>query len=258
VIDNDPQIPEGPHEPAAEELHAEQPPARDPIWNYKDLLVVLGLGVPSLVAALVVTGILMFATAARDKNVFLLPAQFFGYLIWFVFVALYLKIKYNVGFWRALGWHWQPGYVMPAILGGVALALTVGITGMLLKTPRIEEGLIQELLKNPITRAMVMISAATIGPVCEELIFRGFLLPLLARTFGAVAGVMLTALPFALLHGPQYKWTWQIVVLIFIAGCAFGWTRLRTGSTATSTVLHAAYNTVFLAPYFFSDKGMDI
>jgi membrane protease YdiL (CAAX protease family) len=258
VIDNDPIAPQDPQEPAPEQLSTPETPARDPIWNYKDLFVVIGLGIPSIVAALAVSWVLMFTTSTRDKNVFLLPAQFLGYLIWFVLVAVYLRTKYSVRFWKALGWHWQPGYVLPSILGGVALALTVGISGFLLKTPRMEEGLIQDLLKNPLTRAMVMVSAITIGPVCEELIFRGFLLPLLARTFGAVAGVALTALPFALLHGPQYKWTWQLVLLIFMAGCAFGWTRLRTGSTATSTVLHAAYNSVFLAPYFFSDKGIDI
>ena len=258
MIDNDPQTPEPTPEPVSPELIIPAPPPRQPIWNYKDLLLVLALAIPSFVAVIVVGGILMVATSMKDKNVVVLPSEFLGYLIWFLLVAGYLRTKYNIRFWRALGWRWQSGYVLPALLGGVALALTVGITGFLLKTPRIEEGLIQELLKNPVTRIMVVISAVTIGPICEELIFRGFVLPLLARTFGDVIGVTLTALPFALLHGPQYKWTWQLVLLIFMAGCAFGWTRLRTGSTATSAVMHSAYNSVFFVTYFFAQKGLDI
>jgi membrane protease YdiL (CAAX protease family) len=76
----------------------------------------------------------------------------------------------------------------------------------------------------------------------EEILFRGVLLPLLARSLGAWPGILLTALPFALLHGPQNTWAWQQVVLIGVAGAIFGWVRYRTGATSASFLLHAAYN----------------
>ena len=88
-----------------------------------------------------------------------------------------------------------------------------------------------------------------IGPVCEELAFRGFLMPLLVRSFGWVAGIIGAALPFALLHGDQYSWTWQYIVLVAFAGMVFGWVRYRTGSTMASALMHSTYNATFYAAY---------
>jgi membrane protease YdiL (CAAX protease family) len=88
----------------------------------------------------------------------------------------------------------------------------------------------------------------SVGPVFEEVVFRGFMQPLFARTFGAAAGVLLAALPFGLLHLQQYGFNWQQGLLITLAGAAFGWVRHRSGSTRTAAIMHAAYNsTVFLA-----------
>jgi membrane protease YdiL (CAAX protease family) len=257
VIDNESQVPENmPESAPLEASPAPLPSPRVPLWGYKDLLVVLSLAIPSFVSIALLGGIIALAMNVK-QNYIALPVEFVGYLVWFVVIALYLRTKYGVGFWRALGWRWQPEYFLSALVGGIALGVAVGITGYLLKTPKLEEGIIQELLRSPITRVMVIISATTVGPVCEELVFRGFVLPLLARTFGAIAAVMLSALPFAILHGPQYKWTWQLVLLIFVAGCAFGWARLRTGSTATSAVMHSAYNSFFFLTYF-AQKGIDV
>ena len=55
----------------------------------------------------------------------------------------------------------------------------------------------------------------------------------------------MTACLFASLHGPEYAWSWRHVTLVALAGCAFGWMRHRTGSTATATTMHAAYNFTF-------------
>jgi membrane protease YdiL (CAAX protease family) len=69
-----------------------------------------------------------------------------------------------------------------------------------------------------------------------------------------VPGIILTALPFALLHGPEYAWSWRHVLLIAVAGCAFGLIRYRTGSTASSAIAHAAYNSTFFAAMLVSGE----
>ena len=93
-----------------------------------------------------------------------------------------------------------------------------------------------------------MLFGVVLGPIYEELFFRGFLLPLLAKTFGAAGGIVLSAIPFALLHGPQNRWAWQQVTMVGVAGLAFGFVRHRTGSTAASTILHSCFNlTQFVA-----------
>ena len=56
-------------------------------------------------------------------------------------------------------------------------------------------------------------------------------------------------MPFALLHGPQYAWSWRHVLLIAVAGSAFGWWRVYTRSTGASALMHAGYNAVLVVGY---------
>ncbi len=63
-----------------------------------------------------------------------------------------------------------------------------------------------------------MLFGVVLAPIFEEMLFRGFLLPLLARSLGPWLGILLTAVPFALLHGAQNHWAWQPIVLIGMAG----------------------------------------
>jgi membrane protease YdiL (CAAX protease family) len=88
-----------------------------------------------------------------------------------------------------------------------------------------------------------------IGPFFEELVFRGFLQPLLERALGAVPAIVLAAIPFALLHGVQYQWSWQHLALIMLAGCAFGTARYLAGSTAAAALLHIGYNVTLFIGY---------
>ncbi len=94
------------------------------------------------------------------------------------------------------------------------------------------------------------------GPAWEELLFRGFLFPLLARSLGPWPGIIVTAIPFALLHGAQAQWTWQNLVVIGLAGVTFGFVRYKTGSTIASAMVHAGYNlTLLLAGYLVQHVG---
>jgi membrane protease YdiL (CAAX protease family) len=136
----------------------------------------------------------------------------------------------------------------------VALALAVGILGAL-RTPDLDMPM-KRLLSDRTAVLMVGLAAVTAGPVCEEVAFRGFLMPLLMRSLGPAAAIVLSALPFALLHGPQYAWSWRHVVLITLAGSAFGYTRWRTGSTAAAAIVHAAYNATFFAAYVLVGKDL--
>ena len=128
------------------------------------------------------------------------------------------------------------------------LAMLVGMLGTLFRTPVIETSL-KKLIQDRLSLVLFGIFSMIIGPVCEELAFRGFLMPLLVRSFGPVAGIVGAAVPFALLHGDQYSWTWQYIVLVALAGVVFGWVRYRTGSTMASALMHSTYNATFYAAY---------
>src|SRR5213079_893775 len=89
----------------------------------------------------------------------------------------------------------------------------------------------EQMLTNRPTIALFAVFVVVVGPLCEELAFRGFLMPLLIRSMGAVAGILITGLLFGSLHAAEYQWSWKHVLLISTAGTTFGWVRYKTGST---------------------------
>jgi membrane protease YdiL (CAAX protease family) len=76
----------------------------------------------------------------------------------------------------------------------------------------------------------------------EELFFRGFLYPVVAKRWGAGWGIFLSALPFALMHMQQYGYSWGILLVIFGVGLVCGIVRAVTGSVAASFLVHVGYN----------------
>lgn len=248
--DNTPPPNEQSLPPQFPELEAPPHAERNPFWGYGDLLLFIGMALPSmLVAAALVSGIASGLGWRAPNRVFLLlPAQFLGYLLMFLLLWALFRFQYQRPFWRSLAW--VPSGVTPSrlVLGGVALAFAVAIASAVLRTPADLDTPMKELLADPGAVVLVALFGTTLGPLAEELAFRGFMQPLFVRSLGAVPGVLLGALPFGLLHLQQYGWSWRHGVLITLAGAGFGWVRHRTGSTRAATAMHIAYNcTFFLA-----------
>jgi membrane protease YdiL (CAAX protease family) len=171
----------------------------------------------------------------------LLAEQFAGYGLLFGMLVALFRVQYDRPFWRSLGWV-TPGLPFLSIaLGGVGLAVAVLLFGTLIHTPRTENPL-TNLLKDPTSLALLAIFGTIVAPICEELVFRGFLQPVLVRSLGTVAGILATAVPFGLLHFQEYGNSWRHVLLISISGVAFGWIRHVTGSTKAAAGMHSAYN----------------
>lgn len=216
-----------------------------PFWGYQDLLLLIGLAVPSVIAAAAFVMIVAVAVGHAGRSAAtVLGVQFLAYGFWFLGLYALLKLRYGRPFWQSLAWRRPAGGLGGFLVKGAVLALVVALLGAALRTPDIDMP-IKELLRDKASVVLVGVFAVTLGPLCEELIFRGFLQPLLARSLGAAWAIPLTAALFAIPHGPQYAWSWQHVVLITLAGSAFGWVRHRTGSTLAATVMHASYNFVF-------------
>jgi CAAX protease family protein len=85
------------------------------------------------------------------------------------------------------------------------------------------------------------LAVAVAAPVFEELLFRGFLLPGLAATLGAVAAALLSSATFALLH---LQYDLFDMTSVFLLGLLLAGVRLKTGSTLLTMALHLATNLV--------------
>ncbi len=88
----------------------------------------------------------------------------------------------------------------------------------------------------PILLAIIVI----LGPIGEELVFRGFVLPELRRWMGPAAAVLVTAALFGLMHS-HYG---VFVTIPFTTGAILGWARVRTGGLAAPIALHALINLI--------------
>jgi membrane protease YdiL (CAAX protease family) len=89
----------------------------------------------------------------------------------------------------------------------------------------------------------------------EELFFRGFLYPVLARWLGVTAGVFVTALGFGMLHAMQLGFAWGAVFIIFLVGLALTIVRAVTNSVGCSLVVHIAYNSTLTVLTFIGTDG---
>lgn len=224
-----------------------------PFWTYQDLALFAGAVLPSFGVGFVLALALraVFGTA-MSRAATAMVLQFGGYALWFLALAAILRFRHDAPFWESLRWRPQMQQIGPCLMLGPILSLVIAGLSNLVGQVEMKNSLAELLTSWPAV-ILVGVFATTLGPLCEELAFRGFLQPLATRSFGAAAGIAIAALPFALVHGPQYGWSWRHVALIGLAGAAFGYARHRTGSTAASTALHATYNLAFLVGFALTE-----
>jgi membrane protease YdiL (CAAX protease family) len=135
-----------------------------------------------------------------------------------------------------------------ALLGGPCLAVLGGLLGAALKAKNIDTP-VKDWLSDPRSFLLTCAFIALIAPLAEEVVFRGFFQPFVTARWGAAAGILGVALPFALLHGPTYHWSVPHMAVVAVAGAAFGWMRHSFASTAAAALLHASYNATLLFGY---------
>ena len=211
-------------------------PREHPFWTYEDLGLFIGSVIPVFLLAYLVVRVVSLPGGAVQALVYqsLIYALLLG--------VLYLLVawRYQQPFWGSLGWTvFRLPFLCAAV--GPVLAIATATLGVVLKAPPIPSP-IEDLISDRRSLFIMMLFLTVFGPVFEELVFRGFLFPLLARSLGPWPGILLAATPFALVHGSQYHWSWQHLTVVGLAGAVFGFVRYKTGSTAAATLAHTGYN----------------
>lgn len=91
-------------------------------------------------------------------------------------------------------------------------------------------------------RIPLVLLVVSLGPLVEELLFRGVLLSALVQRWGNVAAIGLSSLAFALAHLPGLDWHVFALPDLLLLAVALAWLRLRSGSIWPSVVGHGANN----------------
>lgn len=199
-----------------------------------------------------------------------------GYLL--ILVVMYLlvtRIQRRPDFLVAIHWNWpvRPGRYLAA---GFVLSLALQAFSHFLPIPKNLP--IDSFFRTALEAWVLSIFGITLAPLMEELYFRGFLYPVCERYIGmaaalaihgridaadamvkryiaAPAAIVLTAAPFALLHGAQLKFAWGPVLVIFLVGAALGAVRAVTNSVAAGLLVHSAYNATISILMFAATGG---
>jgi membrane protease YdiL (CAAX protease family) len=82
-----------------------------------------------------------------------------------------------------------------------------------------------------------LILALFVGPVMEEVVFRGYLQSALARRLPGWVAIFITSLLFMAGHGPTILWP-----MYFVYSVAWGWIFMHTGSLKMSIAIHILNN----------------
>jgi membrane protease YdiL (CAAX protease family) len=182
-----------------------------------------------------------------SKPQFAIGSMMLWYAAIFFFLYVTLSVLRGHSFWQTLGWRklsaasgGMPRNPWVYLLAGGGLSLVINLVTTRLKAP--ENIPIEELFKFRQTAMLFVAMAVFVAPLVEETIFRGYLYPMFARSFGVTPGILLTGFLFGLMHGAQLGWTWSLVALLTIVGIIFTLVRARTGTVLASFLMHLGYN----------------
>ncbi|WP_109124762.1 type II CAAX endopeptidase family protein [Dyella sp. C11] len=90
----------------------------------------------------------------------------------------------------------------------------------------------------------------TIGPMVEELLFRGALLSALTRYTGNAGAIVVSALLFACVHLPDLSFLWYALPNLALLGLVLGWLRVQSGSIWPAIIAHGMNNLLAVVSWF--------
>jgi len=259
--------------PGPPQLEVVPPPPAPPrlIPNFGHVLVFLLLLVPSLIGGYLVALFAVYATHPHvripvlmqeiGRNVmYAICMQAAIYVVLWALAALVFTLWWDRPF--ATGIHWNLSTAtrwLPLLAGlGVVSGLAITIAGNFLPMPKAPP-ILEDLTRSASGAWTLMAFGVTLAPLTEELAFRGFLLPSLinvcrwlqrmgsmseasVRYVGIPLAIVLTSIPFALMHAQQVSDSWGPVLLIGCVSVILCLVRLATDSVAAGVVVHACYN----------------
>ena len=239
-------------------------------WSWPHFLVFLVFGVISQIAlGVVVVGYYTSERHLSQRQILQLintqpQIQVLLNVVWFAAVLLFLYMTLGVlrdlPFWSTLGWK-KLGSGPPAskispwifFFAGSGLALFVALSSTQIHTNN--KVPMEDLFKTQESALLLMAMAVLVAPLVEETVFRGYLYPLVARSFGILPGILVTGILFGLMHGAQLGWTPGFVILLSFVGLVFTFARARTGTVLASYLLHLGYNSMIAVSTLIDTHG---
>ena len=99
-------------------------------------------------------------------------------------------------------------------------------------------------------RIPLVLMVVGVGPLVEELLFRGVLLSALLRRWHVGWAVVLSSLVFALIHLPGLQFQWYALPALTLLALTLAWLRLHSASIWPAILAHATNNLLGVIVWF--------
>jgi uncharacterized protein len=238
-------------------------------WGWLDLLLLVVIGFAGLLLSslLVLTAFMAVGTTMNqiknsivEQSLFSVLATCLISIALLAYLLAQMRLRFNLPAWHALGWRRLRTGQMPLraaylglILSGFLLSLTVAASSSFFTTKT--KMPIEQFLQDRRSALLLLILSVTLAPLFEETIFRGYIYPVVARTFGVPIGILFTGTIFGLLHSAQLGNSWPQVGLLIFVGIVFTYARARTGTVLASYLLHVSYNSFLFLSFLVASHG---
>lgn len=235
-------------------------------WGFWDLLlfVLLAAAATFIIALLVACVFALFGVklaaieaSPREQGLVSVIAQAIVDLGLVGYLALQIRLRFREPFWKTIGWRTLDTGIIPRPLAYAVLVMAGAVVSFLVDAasnlhPPKGNLPIEAIYQDPTVALLFLLMAVLLAPVVEETIFRGYIYPAIAKSWGVAASVLITGALFGLLHGFQLGGAlWQIALLVLV-GIIFTWVRASTRTVVASYCMHIGYNSFLFVGFLAS------
>ena len=239
-------------------------------WSWFDLFifVVIAFLGTLVVSVLSVIGASLFhphlaATppSLSEKSLLVIISQTILSLALLGYLAAQVRIRFEKPFWKTIGWRpLDTGQIprrvvyLSLVLGGFVLSLLIQLASAAFQSKT--KVPIESFFQDRRSAFLLMLMGVLVAPLVEETIFRGYIYPVLARSFGITTGVFVTGTLFGLLHAPQLWGGWSQIALLIVVGIIFTAARAAMRTVVASYLLHVSYNSFLFIAFLVASHGL--
>jgi CAAX protease family protein len=239
-------------------------------WGWTDIVLLAILAIAGLILISLFVGLALAMSGAdvhriqkssNDINLLNIFIQVLVDLGLLAYLATQMRHRFRSPFWRTIGWRKLDTSRISAIalysglvLSGFFLSIIVSL-GSALFPPK-KNLPIETLFHDRYATLLFMVVAVLIAPLVEETIFRGYIYPVIARSFGKVWGIVATGALFGLLHSSQLWGGWSQIALLVFVGIALTFARAVSRTVVASFVIHTSYNSLQVIGLLVATHGL--
>ena len=169
-------------------------------WGWLDLLllVVVAIAGTFVLSMFIVMGFAFSGVSFHqlqdsigDKNLLLIINQALLSVALLIYLSAQMRLSFGLPFWRTIGWRPpqprkapRPVAYLGFVLSGFLLAVLVSLGSSAFHTKT--QLPIEQFFQDRTSALLLMLLGVLVAPVLEETIFRGYIYPVAARSFGVL------------------------------------------------------------------------